>query len=124
MKQSKKLIEVALPLDAINKASAKEKSIRHGHPSSSLHLRRTSEPMKTIELASQAPSLPDLLRIAHEEPVLIRTASGEEFVLGAIDDFEREVDLMRASPALKALLEERRKQKGTVSVAELRARLA
>ena len=33
----KKLIEVALPLEAINKASAKEKSIRHGHPST-LHL--------------------------------------------------------------------------------------
>jgi putative DNA methylase len=33
----KKLIEVALPLDAINKASAREKSIRHGHPST-LHL--------------------------------------------------------------------------------------
>lgn len=33
----KKLIEVALPLDAINVASAREKSIRHGHPST-LHL--------------------------------------------------------------------------------------
>jgi putative DNA methylase len=33
----KKLIEVALPLDAINKESAREKSIRHGHPST-LHL--------------------------------------------------------------------------------------
>ena len=33
----KKLIEVALPLDAINQASAREKSIRHGHPST-LHL--------------------------------------------------------------------------------------
>jgi putative DNA methylase len=29
----KKLIEVALPLDAINQASAREKSICHGHPS-------------------------------------------------------------------------------------------
>ena len=36
-KYSKKLIEVALPLEAINKASAREKSIRHGHPST-LHL--------------------------------------------------------------------------------------
>ena len=27
-----KLIEVALSLEAINKASAREKSIRHGHP--------------------------------------------------------------------------------------------
>ncbi len=34
---SKKLIEVALPLEAINKESAREKSIRHGHPST-LHL--------------------------------------------------------------------------------------
>jgi len=37
VKTHKKLIEVALPLEAINKASAREKSIRHGHPST-LHL--------------------------------------------------------------------------------------
>src|SRR5437667_1579040 len=37
VKAPKKLIEVALPLDAINEAAAREKSIRHGHPST-LHL--------------------------------------------------------------------------------------
>src|SRR5689334_678094 len=37
MSYRKKLIEVALPLDAINKEAAREKSIRHGHPST-LHL--------------------------------------------------------------------------------------
>ena len=37
IKTPKKLIEVALPLDAINVACAREKSIRHGHPST-LHL--------------------------------------------------------------------------------------
>ena len=37
MTQPKKLIEVALPLEAINRESAREKSIRHGHPST-LHL--------------------------------------------------------------------------------------
>ena len=37
MRPTKKLIEVALPLDAINQASVREKSIRHGHPST-LHL--------------------------------------------------------------------------------------
>ena len=37
VKTPKKLIEVALPLDAINEAAAREKSIRHGHPST-LHL--------------------------------------------------------------------------------------
>jgi putative DNA methylase len=35
--RKKKLIEVALPLDDINKACVREKSIRHGHPST-LHL--------------------------------------------------------------------------------------
>ncbi|MYL85190.1 DUF1156 domain-containing protein [Desulfovibrio aerotolerans] len=37
IKSPKKLIEVALPLDKINVAAAREKSIRHGHPST-LHL--------------------------------------------------------------------------------------
>jgi putative DNA methylase len=37
VKSRKKLIEVAIPLEAINAASAREKSIRHGHPST-LHL--------------------------------------------------------------------------------------
>ncbi|QEZ47999.1 DUF1156 domain-containing protein [Cupriavidus oxalaticus] len=37
IKTPKKLIEVALPLDDINEACSKEKSIRHGHPST-LHL--------------------------------------------------------------------------------------
>ena len=37
MRPRKKLIEVALPLDTINAAAAREKSIRHGHPST-LHL--------------------------------------------------------------------------------------
>lgn len=42
----KKLIEVALPLDAINKESAREKSIRHGHPST-LHLWWARRPLAT-----------------------------------------------------------------------------
>ncbi|HNV71220.1 MAG TPA: DUF1156 domain-containing protein, partial [Candidatus Ozemobacteraceae bacterium] len=37
VKSPRKLIEVALPLDDINVAAAREKSIRHGHPST-LHL--------------------------------------------------------------------------------------
>jgi len=37
IRSPKKLIEVALPLDDINAAAAREKSIRHGHPST-LHL--------------------------------------------------------------------------------------
>lgn len=46
MELNKKLIEVALPLDAINAQSAREKSIRHGHPST-LHLWWARRPLAT-----------------------------------------------------------------------------
>lgn len=46
MEYKKKLIEVALPLEAINEASAREKSIRHGHPST-LHLWWARRPLAT-----------------------------------------------------------------------------
>jgi putative DNA methylase len=46
VKTRKKLIEVALPLEAINAASAREKSIRHGHPST-LHLYWARRPLAT-----------------------------------------------------------------------------
>ena len=42
----KKLIEESMPLDVINRASAKEKSIRHGHPST-LHLWWARRPLAT-----------------------------------------------------------------------------
>lgn len=46
MEYKKKLIEVALPLDVINSESAREKSIRHGHPST-LHLWWSRKPTAT-----------------------------------------------------------------------------
>jgi putative DNA methylase len=44
--QKRKLIEVALPLEAINAASVREKSIRQGHPSG-LHLWWSRKPLAT-----------------------------------------------------------------------------
>jgi putative DNA methylase len=61
----KKLIEVALPLDAINKASAREKSIRHGHPST-LHLWWARRPLAAAravifaQMVDDPSSCPDL----------------------------------------------------------------
>jgi putative DNA methylase len=49
----KKLIEVSIPLEAINAASAREKSIRHGHPST-LHLwwaRRPLAACRAVQIA-------------------------------------------------------------------------
>jgi putative DNA methylase len=60
----KKLIEVAIPLEAINVASAREKSIRHGHPST-LHLWWARRPLAACravlfaQLVDDPSSLPD-----------------------------------------------------------------
>src|ERR1700719_4254665 len=54
----RKLIEVALPLEAINKESAREKSIRHGHPST-LHLWWARRPLAACRAMLLALLLPD-----------------------------------------------------------------
>ena len=64
----KKLIEVALPLDAINKASAREKSIRHGHPST-LHLWWARRPLA----ACRAVLFASLIDDPSEHPELFPT---------------------------------------------------
>ena len=56
MRTRKKLIEVALPLDAINAAAAREKSIRHGHPST-LHLWWARRPLAKIRRSVSAVSM-------------------------------------------------------------------
>jgi len=68
----KKLIEVALPLEAINRESAREKSIRHGHPST-LHLwwaRRPLAACRAVLFASivdDPSSRPDLFPTEAEQ---------------------------------------------------------
>ncbi len=47
MAPKRKLIEVALPLEAISRESAREKSIRHGHPST-LHLWWARRPLAAV----------------------------------------------------------------------------
>ena len=64
MEYKKKLIEGALPLEAVNSAYAREKSIRHGHPST-LHLWWARRPLAAARaviwssLVDDPSSLPD-----------------------------------------------------------------
>jgi len=72
----KKLIEVALPLDAINKASAREKSIRHGHPST-LHLwwaRRPLAAARAVIFAQMVDDPSAYVDVLRAEPKLRRKA--------------------------------------------------
>ncbi|MCY4258522.1 MAG: DUF1156 domain-containing protein [bacterium] len=70
-----KLIEVALPLAAINAASAREKSIRHGHPST-LHLWWARRPLAAARAVLWAS--------------LVDDPSGDESLTMAEQDAERQ----------------------------------
>ena len=63
----KKLIEVAIPLAAINEASAREKSIRHGHPST-LHLWWARRPLAACRAVLFAQLVDDPSSVPEEFP--------------------------------------------------------
>ena len=73
VKTRKKLIEVALPLEAINIASAKEKSIRHGHPST-LHLWWARRPLA----AARAVIFAQMVDDPSSHPELFTTEEAQE----------------------------------------------
>ncbi len=73
MKHSRKLIEVALPLDAINVASAREKSIRHGHPST-LHLWWARRPLA----AARAVIFAQMVDDPSAHPDIFKTEKAQE----------------------------------------------
>ena len=72
----KKLIEVALPLNAINTASAREKSIRHGHPST-LHLwwaRRPLAAARAVIFAQMVDDPSEYVDVLLSDPAAKRAA--------------------------------------------------
>ena len=73
VKTRKKLIEVALPLEAINIASAREKSIRHGH-SSTLHLWWARRPLA----AARAVIFSQMVDDPSSHPELFPTEEAQE----------------------------------------------
>ncbi len=79
--------------------------------------------MKTIELTHTSPDVASLLDQARSDDIVVRMADGSEFLLVAIDDFDREIARTRANPRLVALLESRAKQTTTVSLEEAKRRL-
>jgi putative DNA methylase len=76
MKQRRKLIEVALPLKAINEAAAREKSIRHGHPST-LHLwwaRRPLAAARAVIFSQMVDDPSAYVDVLRSDPKLCRQA--------------------------------------------------
>ncbi len=79
--------------------------------------------MKTIEVEHAAITLPDLLRLASEDNVVLRAADGKEFLLAEMDDFSQEVALVREQPELMAFLQQPSRSSKRLSLSEVRTKL-
>ena len=79
--------------------------------------------MKTIKVSKQSKTVNALLNKARQKGVILRAPDGNEFILAEIDDFNREIELTRANKRLMRLLDNRAKQKATVSLEEAKRRL-
>jgi putative DNA methylase len=98
MTYRKKLIEVALPLEAINEASAREKSIRHGHPST-LHLWWARRPLAAaravifsslVDDPDSPDALPDFVEACKQLPIGANVkANGDSPRMRLFDFIER-----------------------------------
>jgi hypothetical protein len=80
----------------------------------------SQDSMKKVDLARSTPNLPTLLDMASEENLILRTADGREFVLAEVDDFDREVALVRQNQELMEFLEQRSRPSQTYTIEEAR----
>lgn len=51
--------------------------------------------MRTLDVSAELPSVKDLLELAREENVILRTSEGREFVPAEIDSSDRDLELIR-----------------------------
>ena len=79
--------------------------------------------MKTIDLDKEQLDLHAIIKLAHQEPVLLLTSDGKEFCLAEADDFEREVEALRGSQAFQRFLDERSACSKRFSLAEIEAEI-
>ena len=79
--------------------------------------------MKTVAVPPQAAEIIALLEQARDDELLVRTADGSEFLLTAIDEFDREIVRTRQNAKLMTLLDERAKQTKTIPLDEVKRQL-
>jgi hypothetical protein len=79
--------------------------------------------MKTVELTAKAASAADLLSMARQENVLVRTEEGELFLISSADDFDTEVQLLRRNHKFLSLLDRLKEDRDTIPLADAKAAL-
>jgi hypothetical protein len=79
--------------------------------------------LKIVELTAIEPALAELLDLASEDTLILKTSEGREFVLAEVDDFDTEIALVCQNEELMALLAERSREKKTYTLQQVREQL-
>lgn len=79
--------------------------------------------MNTIDLSTGFPSLGELLELASNQNIILRTPDGRDFVLAEVDDFDRELELVRQNRELLRFLEDRSQTGRAYTLDEIRQQL-
>ncbi len=79
--------------------------------------------IKTVTIPEGSQEIRALLDQARDEDVIVRLSDGSEFMLSAVDDFDREIAHTRRNEKLMALLDERAGQTRTIPLEEVKRQL-
>ncbi len=79
--------------------------------------------MKAINVSRTSPTLREVLDLAGEDNVLLRTSEGRQYVLAEIDDFAEEVAKVRKNKAIMQLLGKRSKEAAQFTLSHVREEL-
>lgn len=80
--------------------------------------------MKVIKVSRRAKAVTDLLKQAQKEGLIVQSPDGDEFIIAEIDDFHREIELVRQNKKLMRFLDKRGRQTRTFSLAEAKTQLS
>ncbi len=80
--------------------------------------------MKTVNLSLERPTRLELLELASQENVILKTREGREFILAETDDFGAEAELVRQNDELMQLLAQRSREAETYSLSQVRQMLS
>lgn len=79
--------------------------------------------MKTVDLSSRSISAAELLDMARDDPLLVKTGKGDCFVVSRADEFAREVELLRRNHTFLTMLDRLKEDSDTIPLSEVEEQL-
>jgi hypothetical protein len=80
--------------------------------------------VKVIDLQDSELTLPEALRMADDDLIVLRRPDGTAYALSHVDDFAVEAELLKHNPEFLRLMNEFSNEEATISLEDLRRELS